>query len=118
MNKFKKEAANKRAKEIEGLSTKQIEAIDERSTLLTQLHAKLFSEETDFMMDSIEDARERKRGKNPMSHTYTDKVNAKRVELGVSLLKENGLPANNSSSIYIEKITAELNIVQIRKIIR
>ncbi|ALO34608.1 hypothetical protein CMT41_07670 [Colwellia sp. MT41] len=101
MNKFKKEATKKRAKEIEGLSIKQIEAKDERSALLTQLHGHFFPEETDFMMDSNVDAKERKRGENPMSQTYTDKVNAKREILGVPPIKDNGLPADDSSQKHI-----------------
>ena len=49
------------------------------------------------MMDSIADANDRRRGINPMSLDYTEKVNARRKERGVPPLGANGLPADDSS---------------------
>jgi len=117
MNKAKKEAVKKGNLENANLSNDEIVLKNERDALITAIHAQFFSEETDFMMDSIQDARDRRRGKNPKSQSYIDTVNAKRKKLGVSPLKENGLPANNSSQEYIETITGGLTIDQIRKLI-
>lgn len=49
------------------------------------------------MMDSIADVSDRRRGINPMSADYTARVNARREELGVSPLGDNGMPTDNSS---------------------
>lgn len=117
MNKFKKEAIKKLAKEKEGLTSEEVATEGERSALVTQLHNQLFPEESDFMMDSIEDAKGRRRGKNPRDQAYADKVNAKRKSLGVSPLKVNGMPADKTSVEYVEKITTGLEIGQIKELV-
>lgn len=50
---------------------------------MNELHLELFPEEYDFMYDSIADARDRARGKNPMSQSYIDEVNERRINMGV-----------------------------------
>lgn len=70
------------------------------------LHAKLFSEEYDFMGDSIADSRDRARGTNPMSDEYENKVNQKRISMGFLPLKKDGMPsdANKTKAYCREKI--------------
>ena len=53
------------------------------------IHYHYFPEEYDFHYDSLADARDRKRGIDPMSQDYTEGVNARRVALGVQPLNEN-----------------------------
>lgn len=67
------------------------------NSLASRLHGKYFSEEFDFHYDSISDAKDRRRGRNPMSQEYTDKMNAKRRAWGVSELGPNGLAQDGSS---------------------
>lgn len=69
----------------------------EKNDLIKKLHDKLFPEEYDFMYDSIADANDRARGKNPMSKDYQKEVNEKRASLGVSQLSENGMAVDDSS---------------------
>lgn len=88
-----------------------------RSLLLKELsnvlQAAHFSEEYDFYYDSIRDAKERRRGRNPMSDEYTNRMNQKRKALGVSPLGQNGLPVDSSSNRkaneWAEKILIENN---------
>lgn len=95
MNKGEKEASKNEFRE-------------DKNVLLDKLHHALFPEDMDFMMDSIKDAKERKRGKIPMNIHYQEKVNTRRKSLGVLPLKENGMPADKSSKEYIIKITQDL----------
>lgn len=72
-----------------------------------KLFTDLFSEESDSFYDSYEDAQDRRRGKNPMSLEYQEKVNTKRKTLEVSLLDASGMPIDNSSmQRCIEEIEA------------
>lgn len=47
-----------------------------------ELHAALFPEEYDHMYDSVSEAKDRRRGKNPMSAEYVEKTNTLRAQLG------------------------------------
>lgn len=47
-----------------------------------ELHAALFPEEYDHMYDSVSEAKDRQRGKNPMSADYVEKTNTLRAQLG------------------------------------
>lgn len=47
-----------------------------------ELHAALFPEEYDHMYDSFSEAKDRQRGKNPMSAEYVEKTNTLRAQLG------------------------------------
>jgi len=62
------------------------------------LHAKLFSEEYDFICDSIVDAKNRAKGINPMNEEYQIKTNLKRVSLGFLSLDKNGMPSNRDKT--------------------
>lgn len=100
MNKAKKEAARKLREAYENLSPEELQEFERNrriESLAEQIHHELFPEEYDFMMDSISDAKDRRRGINPMSDDHTAKVNARREELGVSPLGDNGMPTDNSS---------------------
>ena len=48
-----------------------------------RLHIELFPEEYDFMLDSGVDAKERAKGKNPMSSDYVQHTNLRRQTLGL-----------------------------------
>ncbi len=71
------------------------------------IHGSIFPEEYDFMGDSISEAKDRRRGINPMSEDYTNKVNERRRQLGVSPLGEVGQAKDATSSDYAEKIAQE-----------
>jgi hypothetical protein len=97
MNRAEKEIAKKRAEERRDLSDEECRKLDLAEALEKKVHYEMFPEEYDFMMDSISDAKDRRRGENPMSSEYTAKVNARRKELGVSPLGPNGMPTDKSS---------------------
>jgi len=97
MNRAEKEMLKKRTSERKGLSEEECRKLDELNKLVHDVHYELFPEEYDAMMDSIADANDRRRGINPMSSDYTEKVNARRKERGVPPLGANGLPADDSS---------------------
>lgn len=100
MNKAKKEEARKLREAYENLSQEELQEFEQQrriEALAKEIHSELFPEEYDHMMDSISDAKDRRRGINPMSADYTAKVNARREGLGVSPLGANGMPTDNSS---------------------
>jgi hypothetical protein len=91
---------------------------DSRDGLIGDLHTALFSEEFDFTYDSIADVNDRRRGKNPMSDSYTVEVNKKRTDLGVSILSSNGLEIDQSGMRKCEEIAEGLFDSKLRKLIR
>src|SRR5690554_2418851 len=97
MNRAEKELLKKRTAEREGLSEEECRKLDELNKLVHDVHYELFPEEYDAMMDSIADVNDRRRGINPMSLDYTEKVNARRKDRGVPPLGTNGLPTDDSS---------------------
>ena len=100
MNKAKKEEARKLREAYEKLSQEELQELAQQrriEALAKEIHFELFPEEYDYMMDSNSDANDRRRGINPMSADYTAKVNARRAELGVSRLGNNGMPTDNDS---------------------
>ena len=104
MNRAKKEEARKHREAREGLSEEEIRELDRKEFLENQIralareiHYEWFPEEYDFMMDSSSDAKGRRRGVNPMSEEYTQRVNTRRRERGVSPLGANGMPTSNES---------------------
>ena len=100
MNKVKREEARKLREATENLSADELKEFfrkREIQALAKKIHFELFPEEYDFMVDSIADVKDRRRGINPMSEDYTAGVNARRKELGVSPLGGNGMPTDNSS---------------------
>lgn len=104
MNRAKKEEARKNRQAREGLSDRQLEELEaneahERklAALAKNIHHEMFPEEYDFMMDSNSDATRRRRGINPMRAEYTERVNARRKQLGVPPLGSDGLPTCRTS---------------------
>lgn len=59
------------------------------------------------MGDSISEAKDRRRGINPMSEEYTNKVNERRRQMGVSPLGKDGQASDATSSDYADKIVQE-----------
>lgn len=117
MNRLKKEEKRKHNEARQGLSIKEIEALNKKEeennsveVLAGRIHAEKFSEEYDFMYDSIIDAKDRSNGKNPMSEEYIHKINKKRADLGVSPLSDSGMPTS--------KDTHTMCIEEAREIIR
>ena len=75
-----------------------------------EIHLKVFSEEIDYMHDSLVDAQDRSNGLNPMSEDYKDRINLKRKKFGVSTLATNGLSLDNSSmDLCIKEFEARKN---------
>lgn len=97
MNRVEKELVRKRAELCEELGEKQVQKMELAESLARSIHQEMFPEEYDHMMDSVSDAKDRRRGINPMSADYTAKVNARRSEHGVTPLGENGMPTDSSS---------------------
>ncbi|RUO71655.1 hypothetical protein [Idiomarina ramblicola] len=71
------------------------------------VHSRYFPEEYDYIYDSSVEAKNRKRGINPMSQEYTDKVNEKRAQLGVSPLGPDGQAQDGSSDTFASKVAEE-----------
>lgn len=63
------------------------------------LHVKLFSEECDYICDSIVDAENRAKGINPMSEEYQVEVNLKRVSMGFLPLAKDGTPCDSEKTL-------------------
>ena len=77
-----------------------------------RLQELLFKEEWDALHDSSFDANKRASGQNPMDAEYTARINAKRESFGVSPLGENGIPQDESSKEFCERIITELEQVK------
>jgi hypothetical protein len=104
MNREKKEKLRKYYETRKGKSKKEIAVLDladeisERvKALCRQFHSERFPEESDYMLDSNADVKDRKRGINPMSAEYIEKVRRKRAQLGVSQLGVDGMPVSSDS---------------------
>lgn len=70
------------------------------NTQVLELQRALFDEESDFMLDSGTDAKDRSRGKNPMSQEYINRITKKREAFGVPPLSESGYIINNASELF------------------
>ena len=84
---------------------------------MNKSHLELFPEEYDYIYDSIADARDRARGLNPMSQSYIDKVNERRIKLGVKPYEiTDNSPRNHQlaiddtslidSELYVERLNS------------
>lgn len=76
----------------------------EFATQVQELQRALFSEESDFMLDSGVDAKERSRGKNPMSQAYIDRITKKREAFGLPSLGESGYTVDEASELFCEEV--------------
>jgi hypothetical protein len=100
MNKVKREEARKLREATENLSADELKEFFQKreiQALAKKIHFELFPEEYDFMMDSIADLRDRRRGVSPMNPEYTERANARREELGVPPLGPDGMPTCQTS---------------------
>ena len=86
-------------------------------TAIKRVKSLLFPEETDFMCDSISEAKDRRQGINPMSKEYQEKVAKRRASFGVSPLTEAGMAADHSSLEYCEKLLEGMTLDQIKEFI-
>jgi hypothetical protein len=90
---------------------KELKEIQRKPSLFVEqakaLRNVLFAEETDFMLDSGADAKDRAKGKNPMSVEYTERINLKRKTFGVSVLSEAGYTTDNSSQKFCEEVVRQ-----------
>lgn len=109
MNRYTKVLITNDIKAREGLTPDEIVAIDFEDEvrrmihdLAGKIHSEKFSEEYDFMMDERADIKGRKRGINPMSQNYIDKIDKKRDDLGVARLPSNGLAVTDETYLLCE----------------
>ena len=113
MNRFKKEEKRKRDEARKGRSPEEVEILDNKEEeeneireLARKIHIERFSEEYDFMYDSISDANERDMGINPMSKEYIEETDKRRASLGVSPLSESGMSiSDDTMDLCIEEAT-------------
>jgi hypothetical protein len=110
-NRQKKEEEKKRREARRGLSSGDVKALDDKeaaderlSAEARKLHGDLFPEEYDFMLDSSTDVRERRKGNNPMSDEYTEKVSRRREELGFERLSSNGFAVSDETSVFVRQM--------------
>ncbi len=104
MNRVKKEEKRKYDEARKGLSGDQIAVLDledlikaKVEKLARKIHVEKYSEEYDFMYDSISDAKDRSKNINPMRHAYIEKINKKRETLGVTQLSDSGTSVSNDT---------------------
>ncbi len=104
MNKFKKEEKRKFTEARKGLTKAEIYELNLQDKIKEQIeklahsiHHEKFSEEFDFMYDSSADSSDRRRGINPMSPEYIDKIRKKRSEIGVAQLSKDGTTASDET---------------------
>jgi hypothetical protein len=104
MNKAKKEEIRKYNEARQGKPAEEIAEIDRQDKIDAQikklaslLHGRLFPEEYDFMSDSISDAKDRKKGINPMSEEYIKKMDNKRQALGFLPILSSGHAVENET---------------------
>ena len=104
MNRFKKEEKKKREEARRGLTKEEIAKLDAGEALhqeimeeTQKLHTEIFSEEYDYMYDSIAEANKRAMGISPVSEAYIERMNRKREFLGVSPLDSTGMATSSDS---------------------
>lgn len=88
----------------DGTYVKVFEFYIRRGKDAEKLQNLLFKEEGDWYYDSSSESQERAMGKNPMRAEYTERMNKKRIALGVSPLTENGYNPDNTSKEFCEAI--------------
>jgi hypothetical protein len=124
MDRAGKEKKRKHAEARAGLSTKEIDALDAREAAdealeseARSLHNALFPEEWDFYHDSISDARDRKRGINPMKDDYIKKTNDRRSELGFALFMDNASDLPSDTQGWVLNMLREGKSADLDKIL-
>lgn len=82
--------------------------VDEATVMLDHF---LFYEQYDYIYDSAWDGALRKKGKNPMTEEYTEKVNRKRAHFGLQPLSSSGLPEDSSYDVCKQLVEAHFKAV-------
>lgn len=84
---------------------------------MDKLHLELFPEEYDYIYDSNADVNDRRRGLNPMTQDYIDKINERRISMGVMPFDiTNESPRNHKLAINDSSlITSELYIERLNR---
>ena len=104
MNRFKTEEALKRRDARAGLFDIGLKRLDldeaieaEIKELATSIHIKNYPEEYDLNYDDNVDSARRRKGENPMSEEYINRVNLKRKNEGVTALSSAGMSVNDDT---------------------
>ncbi len=115
VSRWKKEEERQRSKARADLTPEETKRLNKKEqdeehleTEIRILHTKLFSEEYDFMFDSFVDARDRARGKDPMSEDYRETVKH-RLENIDTIKLANKYDVSISSSEFIRRMLADGN---------
>ena len=82
-----------------------------------ELHAALFPEEYDHMYDSVSEAKDRQRGKNPMSAEYVEKTNTLRAQLGFTPFSVGPNAYNDDTYSWVMEKLRQGEEAQLREII-
>ena len=115
MNRMKKEELKIYQQQSKGLSSEEVELLDvvlkirqQIERLSESLRCHIFPEEFDFQFDDYADYTDRRREVNPMSQTYSDKMNQKRQNLGIEPLGKDGMCRSLDSKQYVSNIAVKL----------
>ena len=82
-----------------------------------ELHAALFPEEYDHMYDSVSEAKDRQRGKNPMSAEYVEKTNTLRAQLGFTPFSVGPNAYNDNTYSWVMEKLRQSEEAELREII-
>lgn len=82
-----------------------------------ELHAALFPEEYDHMYDSVSEAKDRRRGKNPMNAEYMEKTNTLRAQLGFTPFNVGPDAYNDDTYSWVMGKLRQSEEAQLREII-
>jgi hypothetical protein len=82
-----------------------------------ELHAALFPEEYDHMYDSVSEAKDRQRGKNPMSAEYEEKTNTLRAQLGFTPFSVGPDAYNDDTYSWVMKKLRQGKEAELRNIV-
>jgi len=77
-------------------------------TLAKKIHIEKFPEEYDYQYDDSYDAKQRKKGINPMDSDYIEEVNNRRIKNGFTPLNNAGMAASNNTMEYCIEIAKKL----------
>jgi len=82
-----------------------------------ELHAALFPEEYDHMYDSVSEAKDRQRRKNPMNAEYVEKTNTLRAQLGFTPFSVGPNAYNDNTYSWVMEKLRQSEEAELREII-
>jgi hypothetical protein len=82
-----------------------------------ELHAALFPEEYDHMYDSVSEAKDRQRGKNPMSAEYVEKTKTLRAQVGFTPFSVGPDACNDDTYSWVMEKLRQGEEAELREII-